>query len=225
MLFLKKLFTKDGIDNREPLFPHNRFFHESRNRIYPWVKVTYPFTRENCRDSVRQLFQGENMPVFQFWLDDLCVFYTVEKDNRYEFLLQKDMPKGMSMDALHQLATANLDRDISYDLAKAHFGGFALKGARDHESASICLPHVWEWICGELKDNLIVGIPAKNQVFICPEKDTDAINNMKILIHEFFKKGDRLLTRNVFRVDRANLEWTVVDTIGKDPKKAKAVLH
>jgi hypothetical protein len=66
----------------------------------------------------------------------------------------------------------------------------------------------------------MVGIPSKNQVFIVPERDTDNVANMKILIHEYFKKGDRLLTRNVFRVDKDTLEWTVADTVGKDLKRA-----
>ncbi|HTJ14195.1 MAG TPA: hypothetical protein VL547_19285 [Dinghuibacter sp.] len=220
MLYLKKLFTKDGIDNRDvrsasPLRP----FDEAKNDVIPWIKVTYPFTRDNCRDSVQQLFQGENMPVFQFWLDDLCIFYAVEKNDRYEFLLQKDMPKGMSLEALHKMAVRNLDRDISFELGKAHFGGYALIAGGNHESASVCLPHVWEWLCGELDDNLIVSIPAKHQVYICPERDQDNIVNMKILVHEYFKKGDRLLTRNIFRVDRRTLEWTVVDTVGIGERK------
>jgi hypothetical protein len=219
MLSFKKLFTKDGIDNRDVQHPPQRFFDETKNDVIPWIKVTYPFTRDNCRDSVKQLFQGENMPVFQFWLDDLCIFYAVEKNDRYEFLLQKDLPKGMSVETLHQLAIRNLDRDISYELGKAHFGGYALIAGGDHESSAVCLPQVWEWICAELGDNLIVGIPAKNQVFICPERDLNNISNMKILIHEYFKKGDKLLTRNIFRIDRTTLEWTVADTVGKDPKR------
>jgi hypothetical protein len=222
-MFLKKLFTKDGIDNRDVQYPtHHRFFQEAKNEVIPWIKVTYPFTRDNCRDTVKQLFQGENMPVFQFWLDDLCIFYSVERNDRYEFLLQKDLPKGMSVEALHELAARNLDRDVSYELGKAHFGGYALLSGGGHESAAICLPHVWEWVCAELNDNLMVSIPSKNQVFICPEHDTDNIVNMKILVHESFKKGSRLLTRNIFRVDRRTLEWTVEDTVGMDPKKITA---
>jgi hypothetical protein len=129
------------------------------------------------------------------------------------------MPKGMSLEALHKMAVRNLDRDISFELGKAHFGGYALIAGGNHESASVCLPHVWEWLCGELDDNLIVSIPAKHQVYICPERDQDNIVNMKILVHEYFKKGDRLLTRNIFRVDRRTLEWTVVDTVGIGERK------
>jgi uncharacterized protein YtpQ (UPF0354 family) len=219
MLFLTKLFTKDGIDGRESLFPQYRLFNEAKSHIYPWVKVTYPFDRDNCQSSVRQLFEGENMPICRFWQDDLCIFYTVERGNRYEFLLQKDLPKGMPVDALHELAIANLDRDIRYELGKAHFGGYALIGDRGHDSAFITLPHVWKEICDELNDHLIVGIPSKNQVLIAAEQDLDSIANMKIHIHDYFKKGDRLLTRNVFRVDRCTLEWTLEDKVGRAFKR------
>src|SRR5580692_10579063 len=115
MLYLKKLFTKDGIDNRDVrATPHQRFFDEAKNDVIPWIKVTYPFTRDNCRTSVKQLFEGENMPVFQFWQEDLCIFYAVERRDRYEFLLQKDLPRNISQAELHQMATRNLNRDIHF---------------------------------------------------------------------------------------------------------------
>ena len=215
MLFLKKLFAKDGIDGRETSLSSPNFFDEARNNIYPWIKVTYPFTRENCRDSVKQLFESANMPVFQFWLDDLCIFYAVERKDRYEFLLQKDLPKGISIEDVHGMAFRNLNRDVSFELGQAPFGGYALMSGGDHESTAICLPHVWDSICDELKDNLIVGIPAKNKVLIAAEKDVDSVSNMKIFIHEHFKKGDHLLSRNIFRVDRSNLEWKVIGSVGK----------
>ena len=215
MLFLKKLFAKDGIDGRDTTFEAPRFFDEARNNIYPWIKVTYPFTRENCRASVKQLFEGQNMPVFQFWQEDLCIFYAVERKDRYEFLLQKDLPKGISVTNLHQMASRNLNRDIHFELQEASFGGYTLVGGGDHASAAICLPHVWESICAELKDNLIIGIPTKNQVFIVPERDTNNISNMKIQIHEIFKNEDQLLTRNIFRIDRDNMEWSLEGAVGK----------
>jgi len=189
MLFLKKLFAKDGIDGRETSLSSPNFFDEARNNIYPWIKVTYPFTRENCRDSVKQLFESANMPVFQFWLDDLCIFYAVERKDRYEFLLQKDLPKGISIEDVHGMAFRNLNRDVSFELGQAPFGGYALMSGGDHESTAICLPHA--------------------------EKDVDSVSNMKIFIHEHFKKGDHLLSRNIFRVDRSNLEWKVIGSVGK----------
>jgi hypothetical protein len=215
MLFLKKLFAKDGIDGRETTLEAPCFFDEARNNIYPWIKVTYPFTRENCRTSVRQLFEGQNMPVFQFWQEDLCIFYAVERGNCYEFLLQKDVPRGISHENLHQMAARNLNRDIHFELQAASFGGYVLAGGGDHASASICLPHVWESICKELKDNLIIGVPTQNQVYIVPEKDTNNVSNMKIQIHELFKREDQLLTRNIFRLDGSNMEWSLEDTVGK----------
>lgn len=220
MLFLKKLFTKDGIDGREVSHHNPRYFDEARNNVIPWIKVTYPFTRENCQDTVEQLFEGENMPVFQFWQDDLCIFYAVEKEGRTEFLLQRDLPKTMFPNDLHEIAVRNLDRDISYELGRANFGGYALIASQGHESSALCLPYVWEWICSDLKDNLLVGVPSRNQVLIVPERDANNLANMKIHIHECFKKGSQLLTRNIFRVDKRTFEWTVAEQVGKDPLRA-----
>lgn len=213
MLFLKKLFAKDGIDGRDTTLEAPRFFDAARNDIYPWIKVTYPFTRDNCRSSVKQLFEGENMPVFQFWQEDLCIFYAVERKDRYEFLLQKDLPRNISQAELHQMATRNLNRDIHFQLRESAFGGYILAGGGEHASASICLPHLWESICEELKDDLIVGIPTKDQVLIVPERDVDNVSNMKIHIHQAFKTEDHLLSRNIFRVDRHTMEWSLEGSV------------
>jgi hypothetical protein len=72
---------------------------------------------------------------------------------------------------------------------------------------------MWDWLAEHLNDNLIVGIPAKDLVVMVSESNTDKIANLKIFVHEIFKNGKRLLTRNIFRFDRETKEWTIVDSV------------
>ena len=64
-----------------------------------------------------------------------------------------------------------------------------------------------------LNDNIIVGIPSKDLVIVVPESDSDKVSNLKIFVHEIFKDGERLLTRNIFRFDREAKSWTIVDRV------------
>jgi hypothetical protein len=72
---------------------------------------------------------------------------------------------------------------------------------------------MWDWLTEHLNDSLIVGVPAKDLVIMVPEGDTDKIANLKIFVHEIFKEGERLLTRNIFRFDRETKEWTIIDSV------------
>ena len=131
----------------------------------------------------------------------------------FQVLLERDLPNNVTTEELHELAVENLNRDIEFKLHDANFGGHGLIAGGDHEAGSICLPGMWDWLVEHLNDNLIVGIPAKDIVVMVPERDTDKVVSLKIFVREIFKTGERLLTTNIFRVDRETKEWTIVDCI------------
>jgi uncharacterized protein YtpQ (UPF0354 family) len=146
-------------------------------------------------------------------LGDLSIFYVADTGNSFQFLLERDLPKDISKEELHQLAVDNLSRDIEFKLHDTSFGGHGLIAGGDHEAGSICLLGKWEWLTEHLNDNLIVGVPAKDLVILVPESNTDKVSNLKIFVHEIFKDGERLLTRNIFKFDRETKKWAIVDNV------------
>jgi uncharacterized protein YtpQ (UPF0354 family) len=147
------------------------------------------------------------------WLGDLAIFYVADKGDSFQVLLERNLPQDVSKEQLHNFAVDNLNRDIEFKLHETSFGGHGLIAGGDHEAGSICLPGMWDWLTEHLNDSLIVGVPAKDLVIMVPESDTDKIANLKIFVHEIFKEGERLLTRNIFRFDRETKEWTIVDSV------------
>jgi uncharacterized protein YtpQ (UPF0354 family) len=156
---------------------------------------------------------GSDSPIFKNWLGDLAIFYVADTGDNFQILLERDLPLDVKKEALHQLAVDNLNRDIEFKLHDTSFGGHGLIAGGDHEAGSICLPEMWDRLANHLSDNLIVGIPSKDLVIIVPESDIDKISNLKIFVHDIFKNGERLLTRNIFRFDREAKEWTIVDKV------------
>jgi uncharacterized protein YtpQ (UPF0354 family) len=211
MSFLKNIFKKPpqvDTDNSitEPIF--NLY----NDKIYPWVKVT--FTDDDPNDNLTQLsLTGGDSPIFKKWLGDLAIFYVADTGDNFQILLERDLPVDITKEALHQLAVDNLNRDIEFKLHDTNFGGHGLIAGGDHEAGSICLPEMWDWLTNHLSDNLIVGIPSKDLVIIVPESDNDKISKLKKFVHDIFKNGERLLTRNIFRYDREAKEWTIVDRV------------
>ena len=211
MLFLKNIFKKTpqvDTDNSitEPIF--NLY----KDKIYPWVKVT--FIDDDPNDNSTQLsLTGDDSPIFKNWLGDLAIFYVADTGDNFQILLERDLPVDVTKEALHQLAVENLNTDIEFKLHDTNFGGHGLIAGGDHEAGSICLPEMWDWLTNHLSDNLIVGIPSKDLLIIVPESDNNKISNLKIFVHDIFKNGERLLTRNIFRYDREAKEWTIVDRV------------
>jgi hypothetical protein len=212
MSLLKKIFSKTPqVDKDNPVT--ESIFKTHKDKIYPWIKVFFTGDDDPRNTPIQIEFKGEDAPIKKDWLGDLCILYVADMGDRFQVLLERDLPKDMTKEELHQLAVDNLNRDIEFKLHDTSFGGHELIAGGDHEAGSICLPEMWDWLTEHLNDNLIVGIPAKDLVIMVPESDTDKIANLKIFVHEIFKDGERLLTRNILRFDRETKEWTIVDSV------------
>ena len=211
MSFFKKIFSKaPQVDKDIP--ETESIFETHKDKIYPWIKVT--FSDDDPRNTPTQITLTEDdSPINRVWLDDLAIFYVADTGNSFQVLLERDLPQDVSKEQLHNLAVDNLNRDIEFKIHEANFGGHGLIAGGDHEAGSICLPGMWDWLTEHLNDSLIVGVPAKDVVIMVPDSDTDKIANLKIFVHEIFKGGERLLTRNIFRFDRETKEWTIVDKV------------
>ena len=212
MSFLKKLFsTTPQLDKESPVTASILETH--KYKIYPWLKVFFAGD-DNPRNTKIQIeLKGDDAPIKKDWLGDLGILYVADIGDSFQILLERDLPSDITKEELHQLAVENLNRDIEFKLHDTNFGGHRLIASGDHEAGSICLPEIWDWLTEHLNDNLIVGIPAKDLVVMVPESDTDKIANLKIFVHDIFKTGERLLTRNIFRLDRETKEWTIIDSV------------
>lgn len=211
MGLFKKIFGQTAQDQKTAGQTESQF-DTYRDRIYPWIKVTFTYD-ETDQGSEPIALPQEDSPIVLPWLDDLTIFYAHDRGDDFRLLLIRDVPKDLSIDQLHEIAIENLNRDIEFNLNQADFGGYFLSAGGDHEAGSICIPGIWDWITDNLDDSVIVAIPAKDLVLIAPENDADTIANLKIFVHEIFKTGDRLLTKNIFRFDREGKGWTIVDRV------------
>src|SRR5690349_20103134 len=108
MSLLKKIFGKTTqaiSDNIETA----SIFKTHKNKIYPWIKVLL------SDDTPAQLeLKGGDSSIFKSWLGDLAIFYVADMDNRFQVLLERDLPTNITKEDLHQLAIDNLNRDIEF---------------------------------------------------------------------------------------------------------------
>lgn len=108
------------------------------------------------------------------------------------------------------MALINLSREVEFELHKSHLGFYGLVAGGNHEAGAICLPGLWKQLATELNDNLVVVIPAKDLLFFSPEGDEAGILKMKESAAELFAKGERVLTKTIFKYHKETAEWGVL---------------
>jgi uncharacterized protein YtpQ (UPF0354 family) len=184
-------------------------FEEIRNKIYPWIKVTYA-PNEDVPNSKHEIkLKGQDQPIMQEWLGNLSIFYVVDEGNSFNVLLKRDLPDSIPISELHKIATTNLERDVEFKFNQTNFGAAGLIAGGDHEAGALCLPGVWEWCSNQYNDNLIVAVPEKDMVLMVPASDKEKIDSLKIFVTEFFKTGEMLLTKQLYLYDKSTGKWTI----------------
>jgi uncharacterized protein YtpQ (UPF0354 family) len=211
MSFLKNIFGKSVQVGKNEMKP-TILFENQKNKIYPWVKV-FIEDDTSINASMKLELVGANAPVYRKWLGDLAIFYVVDNGDNFRMLLKGDLPECLTEEELYKIAVSNLERDVKYKLHETNFGGYGLVSGGNHEAGAICVPGLWNWLAQHIGENLIIAIPAKDLVMIVPASNVDIISNLKIAVHETFKNGQRLLTRNLFFFDRESEEWKIIDSV------------
>jgi len=184
-------------------------FDEIKDKIYPWIKVVYEPDEEVPNSTQEIELKDEEQPIMQNWLGNLAIFYAVDEGEQFSLILKRDLPQNISIEDLHEIATTNLDRDIEFTFNETGFGGHGLIAGGDHETGSLTLTGIWEWCADQIKDNLIVAVPAKDLIMMVPENDKVKVNSLKNFVTEIFKEGERLLTKQLYRFDKLNNNWTL----------------
>jgi uncharacterized protein YtpQ (UPF0354 family) len=204
-----KLIEKDGFVNVKPE-EETKSILEFRDKIFPWIKVISGKKEDNPGRDI--ILSGENSPIYQKWLGELAIFYALDQGDHFRIILNKDIETKITVEQLHQIAVENLEREIEFKLVDSKFGGNGLVAGGDHEAGSICLPHIWDWCSDVINDNLVVSIPAKDMVMMAPASDSEKINNLKNFIVEFFKDGERLLTKQLFIFHKEEKKWDLYES-------------
>jgi uncharacterized protein YtpQ (UPF0354 family) len=180
-----------------------------KDKIYPWIKVVYE-PGETVLDSKHEIdLKQDDQPIMKTWLGNLAVFYAVDTGDNFSLIQTRDLTDYWTIDQIHEISLENLQRDIEFKFSKTNFGGHGLIAGGDHEAGSLCLTDIWDWCAENINDNLIVAVPAKDMVMMVPESDKDKIEKLKEMVTDLFQGGERLLTKQLYKFDRQESNWTV----------------
>lgn len=200
------LFNKQKTETKEL-----SIFKTHKDKIYPWIKHFSKDDNTNDNEKVIEFSSDNDFPIYQEWLADLAIFYVVDLGDMYQMILKRELPTDMTIDDLHQIAISNLTNNIEYKIYDTTFGGHMLAAGGNHEANAICLEFIWTSVAEGLTDDLVVGIPSKDLVFIVPQSNLDKIFALKEYVLTVSKDCEKPLTKNIFSFNRLTKKWAIFE--------------
>jgi uncharacterized protein YtpQ (UPF0354 family) len=211
MSFFKKLFGS----NEKQIAPQQSgpaTFESGKSRIFPRIRSTTPQPSPPGQIVVR-VNNPDMQPLSKPLFGDLVVQYAVDNGSAFSTLFKKHLPENTSIDELHAIACANLERVADVNVQQTTFGPYGLLAGGNHEAAMFCVPEFWKSFSDNLNHNLVVALPSKDLVFIASQNDAVNITKIKEMVADVFSGGGDLISRNLFLYDRTSSQWSVYETV------------
>jgi hypothetical protein len=232
MNILKKLFVK----KEETEIPNKVEANSSietpetadsrETKILPRIKVDY--SHQIYRSDDGKPFRGnalpegmeipdDSLPVTKKLYEDLILCFAEDKGTHYELLQKKVLNSNPSLneDILHQACVQALIDEIGDKIKMNGDPEFIVMvtAGGNFEAAIILIESFWEQIHQIFEGNVMIGIPARDLLFICKEKNTEAKDKLKEIIKSYFDKPETqgLLSKGIYVKETNKTELKLTD--------------
>ncbi len=189
------------------------------DKIMPRLKVvqadTAPKSITSKHDGKTYHLDREQQLVCEPFIDDIWLFYAIDRQSHFEFVQERHLISDgvIELPDLRDIAITNMIPEIESRFAVhgTDEGFFAATCGGNYEAALLLLPGLWQQIEEQIGHNLWVSVPNRDVCLFVHDSDKDAINNLKIVVHQAHSAGSYPLSRNIFR--RNGDRWEVVDCV------------
>ena len=189
------------------------------DKIIPRLKAVQadnmPQNIHSRHDGKVYHLDAEQRLVCEPFIDDVWLFYAVDRELHFEFVQERHLKSDgvIELPDLRDIAITNMIPEIekNFTVHGTDEGFFAATCGGNYEAALLLLPGLWQQIEAQIGENLLVATPNRDICLFVHDSNSDAINNLKIVVHKAHTQADYPLTRNIFR--RNGDSWNVVDRV------------
>ena len=128
-----------------------------------------------------------------------------------EIIKDNMLPPDCDIEALYQIACANLARDVEFVIGNTMYGAFAILADGYHEASSLCFRHIWDVCVKKLEDDLLIMVPSKDTVLFAPALEEEAVEKMKYHAEQVYELGKNRISNKVFLFTRDGKELLAYD--------------
>ena len=174
-------------------------FDKVKERIFPVIRLRSNAGRGT--DLTKIDLAASKRPVYAPLPGDLICLYGVRNNGGYKIILKHTLPEGVTPKKIDKIAKQNLTKELNdkVKIKKTKWGAIELTAGNNFESAACMLDWIWDFMEDEFGDDIIFAIPAEDRIFYLANGNTKALKNLEKEISAIHKKGDKLLSRKIFR--------------------------
>jgi hypothetical protein len=232
MSFLKRLFNKSEkseTPSKEKITSSIENVGQENSReikIFPRMKVDYsheiyksdngkPFRGNDLPDGME--LPEDSLPIAKKLYEDLILCFAEDKGTHYEILQQKVLKNNPSLneEILHQTCIQALVDEIGDKIKLNGDPEFIVMvtAGGNFEAALLLIETLREQIHQIFEGNVIIGIPARDLLFISKEHNFEAREKLKEIIKSYFDKPDTqgLLSKGIYLMEAGKMDLKLVD--------------
>ncbi len=232
MSLFKKFFgrkEKQEISNKvetNSTTPKTETANNNEIKILPRIKVDY--SHQMYKSDQGKHFLGnelpngmeipdDSLPIVKKLYEDLILCFAEDKGSHYELLQNKVLRSNPSLneDILHQACVQALIEEIGDKIKMNGEAGYIVMvtAGGNFEAALILIENFREQIHQIFEGDVIIGIPARDLLFICKEHNTEAHEKLKEIIKSYFDKPDTqgLLSKGIYLMETGKTDLKLID--------------
>ncbi|WP_163401534.1 DUF1444 family protein [Flavobacterium fluviatile] len=191
-IFKKYLKTSDS------LYRSNETF--SLNYILPVIK-----DKRFIQSIIEINPDFEKNHIYEKYNEELFIFYVEDTETNINYLTQEDFKKlNIKQKELKTIAIKNLSESI--EIEKHGENGYYVLLADGNYESSLILLDIWYKENFDVKGEIVVGIPARDLIFITGTNDTEHIAKLNKTISEINETGDHLVSTKLFEYRNEKFE-------------------
>lgn len=175
-------------------FGQNQLKSKDYSKVFPVIKVA----TDNSNNNIN--FENNDQPVYRHIAGDLYCYYGIDKGSYLSLLMKKQLPEGVTLEDLEDLAIENL-LDNYNEHVEGHetdFGGIGITCGGEYEASFVIIPEMFDNMHNILGENLVFAIPSKEFLVFIDGKDPKAVKGLKEMVREIHADGGKLLSKQLF---------------------------
>lgn len=147
----------------------------------------------------------EENHIYEFYNDEIIIFYAEDRENSIHYISKEDLEEiNFPIENLHEKAIQNLSDQLKME-RHGEEGYYMITAGGNYESSLILL-NIWNPDNFPVDGNFVIGIPARDILFVTGSKDSVNLHRLYDSIQKINETGDHLVSDKIFEFKNGKFE-------------------
>lgn len=147
----------------------------------------------------------EKSHIYETYNDELFIFYAEDRENSIHYISENDLKEiNFPIENLKEKAIENLLTNL--EMKRHGENGYFMITVGGNYESSLILLNIWGQGNFPVNGNFVIGIPARDILFITGSKDSENLHRLYDSIQKITETGDHLVSDKIFELRDGKFE-------------------